>query len=120
MRFEDRLRVEYEIDEDTLDQPVPPMMLQTLVENAIKHGISKQITGGKIRIVSDFKDSFHELAVQNTGKLMNGTAKGDGFGLPSTLNRLSLLYGENARFSIKQLTSEIVEARVMLPVQMSI
>ena len=120
MRFEDRLRVEYEIDEDTLDQPVPPMMLQTLVENAIKHGISKQITGGKIRIVSDFKDSYHELAVQNTGKLVNGTAKGDGFGLPSTLNRLSLLYGEKARFSLKQLTTEIVEARVMLPVQMTI
>ena len=120
MRFEDRLRVEYEIDEDTLDQPVPPMMLQTLVENAIKHGISKQIMGGKIKIVSDFKDSYHELAVQNTGKLVNGTAKGDGFGLPSTLNRLSLLYGEKARFSIKQLTTEIVEARVMLPVQMSI
>jgi LytS/YehU family sensor histidine kinase len=120
MRFEDRLRVEYEIDEDTLDQPVPPMMLQTLVENAIKHGISKQISGGKIRIVSDFKDNYHELAVQNTGKLMNGTAKGDGFGLPSTLNRLSLLYGERARFSIKQITSELVEARVLLPVQMSI
>ena len=120
MRFEDRLRVEYEIDEDTLDQPVPPMMLQTLVENAIKHGISKQITGGKIRIVSDFKDSYHELAVQNTGKLVNGTAKGEGFGLPSTLNRLSLLYGEKARFSIKQLTTEVVEARVMLPVQMTI
>jgi len=120
MRFEDRLRVEYEIDEDTLDQPVPPMMLQTLVENAIKHGISKQIMGGKIKIVSDFKDSYHELAVQNTGKLVNGTAKGEGFGLPSTLNRLSLLYGERARFSIKQLTTEIVEARVMLPVQMTI
>ena len=120
MRFEDRLRVEYEIDEDTLDQPVPPMMLQTLVENAIKHGISKQITGGKIRIVSDFKDSYHELAVQNTGKLVNGTAKGDGFGLPSTLNRLRLLYGEKARFSIKQLTTEVVEARVLLPVQMTI
>jgi len=120
MRFEDRLRVEYEIDEDTLDQPVPPMMLQTLVENAIKHGISKQISGGKIRIVSDFKDSYHELAVQNTGKLVNGTVKGEGFGLPSTLNRLSLLYGEKARFSIKQVTSEIVEARVLLPVQVSI
>ncbi len=120
MRFEDRLRVEYEIDEDTLDQPVPPMMLQTLVENAIKHGISKQISGGKIRIVSDFKDSYHELAVQNTGKLVNGTAKGEGFGLPSTLNRLSLLYGEKARFSIKQVTSELVEARVLLPVQLSI
>jgi sensor histidine kinase YesM len=120
MRFEDRLRVEYEIDEDTLDQPVPPMMLQTLVENAIKHGISKQIMGGKIKIVSDFKENYHELAVQNTGKLVNGTAKGEGFGLPSTLNRLSLLYGEKARFSIKQVTAEIVEARVLLPVQFSI
>ena len=120
MRFEDRLRVEYEIDEDTLDQPVPPMMLQTLVENAIKHGISKQISGGKIRIVSDFKENYHELAVQNTGKLLNGSSKGEGFGLPSTLNRLSLLYGEKARFSIKQLSNEIVEARVLLPVQVNI
>ncbi|MEO6541546.1 MAG: histidine kinase, partial [Ferruginibacter sp.] len=43
MRFEERLKIEFEIDEDTLQLPVPPMMLQTLVENAIKHGISKQI-----------------------------------------------------------------------------
>jgi len=54
IRFEDRLKVEYDIDEDTLDQHVPPMMLQTLVENAIKHGISRQISGGKIKIISDF------------------------------------------------------------------
>ena len=68
MRFEDRLQVEYEIDEDTLDQPVPPMMLQTLVENAIKHGISKQINGGIVKMISDFKDNYHELTVQNTGQ----------------------------------------------------
>ncbi len=42
MRFEERLKIEFDIDEDTLQQQVPPMMLQTLVENAIKHGISKQ------------------------------------------------------------------------------
>lgn len=117
MRFEDRLKVEYQIDEDTLDQPVPPMMLQTLVENAIKHGISKRIEGGKVRIVSDFKGDFHELAVQNTGKL-NGSVKEEGFGLSSTLNRLSLLYGERAKFSITQMTPEIVEAKLLLPVQM--
>jgi sensor histidine kinase YesM len=116
MRFEDRLKVEYEIDEDTLDQPVPPMMLQTLVENAIKHGISKQVTGGVVKIISDYKENFHELAVQNTGKL-NGALKESGFGLPSTLDRLSLLYGEKAKFSIKQLTPEIVEAKVLIPVQ---
>jgi LytS/YehU family sensor histidine kinase len=115
MRFEDRLIVEYEIDEDTLDQPVPPMMLQTLAENAIKHGISKHISGGKVKIISDFKNNYHELVVQNTGKL-NGTLQGEGFGLPSTLNRLSLLYGEKAQFSIRQLDSETVEARVLLPV----
>jgi hypothetical protein len=122
MRFEDRLKVQYEIDEDTLDQPVPPMMLQTLVENAIKHGISKHISGGVIRIISDFKNDFHELAVQNTGQL-NGYLKhqhengvGPGFGIASTQNRLNLLYGEKAKFEIKQMSPSIVEAKVFIPV----
>ena len=101
MRFEDRLKVEYDIDEDTLDQQVPPMMLQTLVENAIKHGISKQVNGGIVKIISDFKDNHHELVVQNTGHL-NGELNADGFGLSSTQNRLNLLYGEKANFEIKQ------------------
>ena len=116
MRFEDRLQVEYEIDMDTLDQPVPPMMLQTLVENAIKHGISKQVSGGKVKIISDFKGDYHELAVQNTGKL-NGYMNGEGFGLSSTLNRLGLLYGDKAKFAIQQVTPELVEAKLMLPLQ---
>jgi two-component system LytT family sensor kinase len=114
MRFEDRLRIEYQIDEDTLDQQVPPMMLQTLVENAIKHGISKQINGGVVRIISDFKNNFHELAVQNTGHL-NGSFNNEGFGLSSTTNRLSLLYGDKAKFEIKQLTPTLVEAKVLIP-----
>lgn len=114
MRFEDRLKVEYEIDEDTLDQPVPPMMLQTLVENAIKHGISKQINGGKVKIISDFKNDYHELSVQNTGRL-NGSKNGEGFGLSSTMNRLGLLYGDKAKFDIKQINNEMVEAKLLLP-----
>ncbi|MFI5187554.1 MAG: sensor histidine kinase [Chitinophagales bacterium] len=118
MRFEDRLKVEYEIDEDTLDQQVPPMMLQTLVENAIKHGISKHIRGGVIKIISDYKNQYHELAVQNTGSL-NGGLNAEGFGLSSTQNRLGLLYGDKASFEIKQVTPSIVEARVLIPVQMN-
>lgn len=114
MRFEDRLRVEYEIDEDTLDQQVPPMMLQTLVENAIKHGISKQMRGGVVKIISDFRGSYHELAVQNTGHL-NGGAKSTGFGLSSTKDRLQLLYGPKARFEIKQVDPNLVEAKVLIP-----
>jgi two-component system, LytTR family, sensor kinase len=116
IRFEDRLRVEYQIDEDTLDQPVPPMMLQTLVENAIKHGISKQVDGGSIKIISDFRDDQHELIVQNTGKL-NGSYNHDGFGLASTQNRLKLLYGSKASFQISDKNGNLVEAKVLMPVE---
>lgn len=116
MRFEDRLRIEYQVDEDTLGLMVPPMMLQTLVENAIKHGISKQIQGGVVRIVSTVKDNFHELCVQNTGYL-NGYVNKEGFGLSSTTNRLGLLYGNKANFEIKQADVSLVEARVRIPLK---
>ncbi len=114
IRFEDRLNVVYDIDDDTLDQPVPPMMLQTLVENAIKHGISKRVEGGTIRIISDFKGDSHELIVQNTGHL-NGTYNHDGFGIYSTQNRLLLMYGEKAHFQIKD-ENDVVEAKITMPV----
>lgn len=116
IRFEDRLRIEYHIDEDTLDQPVPPMMLQTLVENAIKHGIGKQISGGVVKVVSDFRNNFHELIVQNTGHLNGYMTSGDGFGLSSTRNRLHLLFGEKANFEIRQVDGGLVEARILIPV----
>lgn len=128
MRFEDRLKIEYHIDPDTLIMQVPPMMLQTLVENAIKHGISRQIQGGVVRIISELKNGFHELSVQNTGHL-NGQVGGDsrlpsrsssdtqgrGFGLSSTTNRLHLLYGNRAKFEIKQTAPGLVEAKVQIP-----
>ncbi len=114
MRFEDRLHVEFDVDDETLNQQVPPMMLQTLVENAIKHGISKEIKGGIVKVVSDFQSEFHELVVQNTGHL-NGYTSSKGFGLSSTRDRLNLLYGEKAKFQIKQLNETLVEARVLLP-----
>lgn len=115
IRFEDRLQVQYDIDEDTLDQPVPPMMLQTLVENAIKHGIGKQIDGGVVKVISDFRNEFHELIVQNTGYL-NGAVNGEGFGLSSTKNQLQLMFGEKANFEIKEVNKGMVEARVLIPV----
>ena len=118
MRFEDRLQIEYDIDEDTLEQQVPPMMLQTLVENAIKHGISKQMKGGMVKIISDFTENFHELAVQNTGYL-NGHASSKGFGLSSTQDRLSLLYGEKAQFQIRQLNPNLVDAKVLIPITLN-
>ena len=115
IRFEDRLQIEYQIDEDTLDQPIPPMMLQTLVENAIKHGISKQVDGGKVKIISDFKEDFHELMIVNTGYL-NSARNSDGFGLASTKNRLQILFGQRANFDIREVGGNTVEARVLIPV----
>jgi two-component system LytT family sensor kinase len=116
VRFEDRLEVEYDIDEDTLDQPIPPMMLQTLVENAIKHGVSKQKEGGRIKVVSDFRDNHHELIVLNSGSLSDNTAVGDGFGINSTRNRLKLLFGGKADFAIRDNGAGMVEAKVKMPV----
>lgn len=114
IRFEDRLKVEFDIDEDTLCHPVPPMMLQTLVENAIKHGISKRIDGGVIKIKSDFRLDHHELVVQNTGHL-NSEINPNGFGLYSTRSRLTLLYGEKAHFDIRNNAENMVEAVVSIP-----
>jgi signal transduction histidine kinase len=113
IRFEDRLKIEYNIDVKTLSQPVPPMMLQTLVENAIKHGIGKQMNGGVVRVTSDFNDDYHELIVQNSGWL-NDDGNPDGFGLSSTRNRLHLLFGDRARFNITQ-DGELVVAKVLIP-----
>ena len=120
IRFEDRLMIEYDIDEDTLNQPIPPMMLQTLVENAIKHGISKQVSGGSVKITSDFKNEFHELIIENTGRL-NGeiNPSSDGFGLASTKNRLQLLFGDKANFNIKEVNGNTVEATVLIPVDIN-
>jgi len=116
MRFEERLQIEMDIDEDTLNQPIPPMMLQTLVENAIKHGISKRINGGLIRIISDFKDNHHELVVQNSGKL-NGysSVRDDGFGIKSTQDRLNLLYQGKANFEIHEIEGGMVESKIIMP-----
>ncbi|TDW99401.1 histidine kinase [Dinghuibacter silviterrae] len=116
IRFEERLKVEMDIDEDTLEEPVPVMMLQTLVENAIKHGISKRMQGGVIRIRSYFKGDRHELVVQNTGHL-NGQAREEGFGIMSTLSRLSILYGPKANFEIRDLQEDTVEAKISIPVE---
>lgn len=115
MRFEERLTIEMDIDEDTLGQPVPPMMLQTLVENAIKHGISKKINGGTIKVSSDFVNDHHELVVLNSGQL-NGYVNEEGFGVRSTQYRLNLLYQGKATFEIKNVNSDMVEIRITMPV----
>lgn len=118
IRFEERLEVEYSIDPDTLDLPVPFMMLQNLVENAVKHGVGVCIDGGRVRISSSRTEELFELTVHNTGRLEGGR-KESGFGWHSTATRLSLIYGKGAVFTIRQAAPETVEAQVEMPVSAS-
>ena len=115
MRFEERLKIELDIDEDTLNQPVAPMMLQTLVENAIKHGISKHINGGFVKVISVFKNGDHELIVQNSGQL-NGEINKDGFGIKSAQDRLRYLYQGKASFEIRNINGNMVQSKITMPV----
>jgi signal transduction histidine kinase len=115
MRFEERLKIELDIDEATLNQPVAPMMLQTLVENAIKHGISKHISGGFVKVISAFTKNNHELIVQNSGHI-NGEINKDGFGIKSAQDRLRYLYQGKATFEIKNINPNTVQSKITMPV----
>ena len=114
IRFEERLQVEYNIQDETLDYQIPQMMLQTLVENAIKHGISRQVKGGVVKIVSRLNDGFHELIIDNTGKL-NESPNPLGFGVSSTHERLKILYGGKAAFDLSEQGDNVV-AKISIPV----
>ena len=91
------------------------MMLQTLVENAIKHGISRHVKGGVVRVVTTFNNNHMELLVQNTGQLAT-IINGDGFGIKSTQDRLNLMYQGKAVFDIRNMGTTMVESKVSLPV----
>ncbi|WP_346317346.1 histidine kinase [Chitinophaga sp. YIM B06452] len=115
IRFEERLKVQYDIDPETLELPVPPLMLQTLVENAIKHGISREVNGGLILIGSHVHDMRHEITIRNTGQIVEDL-NGNGFGLASTRQRLGILFGKRASFEIYNLDGAMVEAKVQMPI----
>ena len=114
IRFADRLKVVYEVDSKTLSHQIPPMMLQTLVENAIKHGLSKQPGDCTIKIISNLENDKLVLIVQNTGLLQQ--AEKDGFGLQSTRERLNILYRGQAIFEIYQCEPNEVTAKLVIPI----
>lgn len=101
-RLGERLRVEMAISKDTLDAIVPGMLLQPLVENAIRHGVAPLIEGGTIEIESVLRDSRVLIAIRNSGPRAsnhNGQLS-KGIGLANTAERLETLYGDNHRFSL--------------------
>lgn len=106
-RFEERLSVNYSIDENTYDWLVPPLMIQTLAENGIKHGISKLTEGGRIFIRAWVKDDCLSIQILNSGKFDQEHQPDTGFGLANTRQRLQLLYGNEAAFDIRNEKNEV-------------
>ncbi len=119
VRYEERLQSTLEIDQNTLNVEVPPMMLQTLVENAIKHGVQKAERWGFIEIKAQLKDGILEVNIRNTGVFEEHDNHEDhtGFGLENTRRRLNLIYGQQATFEIFQEEIHIVHAIVRIPLE---
>jgi LytS/YehU family sensor histidine kinase len=115
IRFDERLEFEVTIDENCMDREVPPMMIQTLVENAVKHGISRMVKGGKIIVQGEFSSDKLHISIANSGNL--GSEKSGGFGIPNTRQRLELVYGKEASFNIFQASPDMVMAQLIIPVK---
>jgi two-component system LytT family sensor kinase len=117
IRFEERLKIEFDIHPESGQYEVPPLMLQTLVENGIKHGISSLIKGGLLRIETRIEDSMLCIRIWNSGKYSedNTKSKGTGFGIQNTIQRLSIIYGDKASFRISNESNNFVLTEIKIP-----
>jgi sensor histidine kinase YesM len=101
MRFEEKLNIKLAIDEDSKSFLVPPLMIQTLVENGIKHGTSKLPKGGTVEINASIEADRLKVIIYNSGFYDEKASSETGFGISNSKQRLELLYGNQAVFSIK-------------------
>ena len=104
-RFRDRLTVVFDVQADTLHALVPNLLLQPLVENAIKHGIGPRPTPGQIAVRARINGAMLELDVQDNGVGLSAARLTDfnrGVGLSNTRSRLDHLYGSLHRFEFRQ------------------
>jgi sensor histidine kinase YesM len=101
IRFRDRLTTGIEVADDVLDQQVPSLILQPIVENAIRHGIEPQARPGRIEVRGAREGDFLVLTISDNGRgIPEGGPKREGIGLANTRARLDELYGERHRFEM--------------------
>ncbi|SDL83219.1 Histidine kinase [Catalinimonas alkaloidigena] len=113
LRFEERLDVNIHLAPEALQIRVPPMIVQTLAENAVKHGISKKTEGGFIEIAGHMENNCLQLSIRNTGVLKS--LNSGGFGILNTKQRLELLYGSEDYFTITQESPDVVHVNLKIP-----
>ena len=116
IRFQDRLEVEIAAAPDTLEAEVPSLLLQPLVENAIRHGIEPHARRGRIAVSARRDGEELQLSVRdNGGGLPPGGFAREGIGLANTRARLRELYGARHRFELSNLPGGGLEVRLALP-----
>ena len=114
VRHEERLRVRLDISPGTLTLAIPPMLMQTLVENAVKYGIAPRREGGEIAIVARCEHEELRLQVTNPGSLAAGGGS-TGVGLRNAAERLRLLFGSRATLDLREDPPGLVIAEVFVP-----
>jgi len=114
IRFEKRLQTNIEINEQLLQRQIPPLSIQTLVENAIKHGIAQRKEGGTISIKVTEDNGYLKTDVRNPGKLSSSGNKG--LGLKNLADRLQLQFNGKASFELISPDENIVLATIKIPV----
>ena len=121
LRFSDRLRVEVEVGDDAWDALVPSLVLQPLVENAIRHGIARQAAARCLRIVATRSESTLALAVQDDGPGLSSSppSRRTGLGLANTRRRLEQLYGGRGMLTVQNAPEGGVIATVVVPFHVS-
>ena len=119
VRFGDKLRFVKDIAPDTLDRPVPSMLLQPLVENSIKHGLSSKVDGGMIRIRSRLADGKLHLSVEDDGvgipEAKLATLFEQGIGISNVNERLKVLFGNEYRMSVDSKPGSGTHTEIELP-----
>jgi LytS/YehU family sensor histidine kinase len=119
IRFEDRLNYSFEISKGILKALVPPMSLQLLAENAVKHGISKEKMGGEVIVYAHKQEGNLVFGIKNTGSLIKPISdknKRQGIGLENLKRRLEINYGIKDGFKISEL-DKVVTSQVSIPLR---
>ena len=114
VRFEERLNMSLLMDDALENCMIPPLSIQLLVENAIKHGIDKRIHGGTISLSIQKREEQIEIIVQNPGSIIDRGSE-TGIGLKNLSKRLRLQYNGEASLTLKNKTEDQVTATLLIP-----
>ena len=115
IRFSERLRWRIEVSEDARHIPFPPMLMQPLVENAVRHGIEPKLGGGEIFIRADVAQGKLCIEISDSGVGLPGDAGNDGAGLANIRARLDTLFGTSGKLLLQNNSSGGVTAMLELP-----